>query len=79
MDVPADITIIAFFPGSVSVANFLISPQPNTIRVGMCKLKTGFAFIIVFPLKFVFSNIVKFMSYFSNICVKNDNRGKFEG
>ena len=45
MEVPEEMTIIAFLPGSFSVASFLISPHPKTSLVGMCMLKIGFEFI----------------------------------
>jgi hypothetical protein len=45
MEVPAEITTNAFFPGSFSLDNLLISPQPNINLVGMYKLNTGFAFM----------------------------------
>ena len=47
MDVPEEMTIKAFFPGSFSVASLFISPHPNTMHVGMYKLNTGFVFIML--------------------------------
>ena len=47
MEVPADITTRAFFPGSFSVASLAISPHPNSSRVGMKVLKVRFDFIML--------------------------------